>query len=242
MKGSQAHFARKLAILAALLAVLGALLYRELGPGPDEDALRRQAFEEIYARAEWGEGEHGKGWSGPGSTMESTRLYRVFLQDFLASHGIRTVVDAGCGDWEFSKAIDWTGIEYLGVDIVPALIAGNRRRYGAPNVRFAVADIVRDALPPADLLIVKDVLQHLSDADIGRFLKQLPRYRHVLIVNDVDPVTLSAPPVDIGPGGYRRIDITRSPHSVPGTKVLAWNLGPHSKVVVHLRNQTPPAR
>jgi SAM-dependent methyltransferase len=147
------------------------------------------------------------------------------------------VVDAGCGDWQFSRAIDWTGIEYLGVDIVASVIQENRRRYGAPNVRFAVADIVRHELPPADLLIVKDVLQHLSNADISRFLAQLPRYRHVLIVNDVDPATLSAAPLDIGTGAYRRLDITQPPHALPGRKVLVWNSGRHARLVVHLENR-----
>ena len=35
-------------------------------------------------------------------------------QQFLKDNAIRSVVDAGCGDWEFSQAIDWTGIDYKG--------------------------------------------------------------------------------------------------------------------------------
>ena len=213
------------------------LLYRELTRPPDEEARRSHAFEVIYAQKGWGVDEQGRASSGAGSTMEFTRLYRVFLQDFLAAHGIRSVVDAGCGDWQFSRAIDWKGIDYLGVDIVPSLIDENRRTYAAPGVRFAVADIVRDELPPADLLIVKDVLQHLPDADITRFLARLARYRHVLIVNGVDPRTLSAEPRDVPAGGYRPLDITQPPHSVPGIKLLAWRHGTHAELVVHLQNR-----
>jgi len=219
--------------VAVLIAALVVLLYVQREP--DEDARRKEAFELIYAEGGWGKDEHGKGTSGVGSTMGFTKLYRVFLQDFLAAHRIRSVVDAGCGDWQFSQAIDWTGIDYLGVDIVPSVIEANQRRFGAPNVRFAVADIVRDELPPADLLVVKDVLQHLSHADITRFLAQLPRYRHVLIVNDVHPVSLTAEPEDIAAGGYRPIDLTRPPHALPGTKMMVWRHGAHAKLVLYLR-------
>ena len=229
---------KQTALAAACLALLVAafvLGYRE--PARDPDAQRRVAFENIYAHAGWGRDKQGRANSGPGSTLEFTRLYRAFLQDFLAANQIRSVVDAGCGDWEFSQALDWAGIDYLGIDIVASVIEQNRQRYGAPNVRFAVADIVRDELPPADLLIVKDVLMHLPDADISRFLRQLQRYRHVLIVNDVDPVTLSAEPSDTGPGGFRRIDLTRPPHSLPATKVFAWRHGGATKLVLHIRQR-----
>jgi SAM-dependent methyltransferase len=221
--------------LLLLLAALAVLLYREIARQFDEDARRKEMFELTYAQKVWGVDEQGKGTSGFGSTTEFTKLYRVFLQDFLAAHEIRSVVDAGCGDWQFSREIDWSGINYLGVDIVPSLIEANRRKYAKTNVRFAVADIVRDELPPADLLLVKDVLQHLSNADISRFLAQLPRYRHVLIVNDVHPDTLTAPPQDTATGGYRPIDLTQPPHSLRGTKVLVWHHRGFSKLVLHVR-------
>jgi SAM-dependent methyltransferase len=227
--------------VAILVVALAVLLYRdyerETGPyaAASEHEARRKMFETAYDRHWWGRDEAGKGTSGAGSTLEATRLYRVFLQDFLAAHRIRSVVDAGCGDWEFSQAIDWAGIDYLGVDIVPGVIAANQARFGRPNVRFAVADIAREPLPPADLLIVKDVLMHLSDADITRFLVQLPRYRHVLIVNDVYADTLSASAGNVPSGGYRPLDVTQPPYSLPGAKLLVWRAGGAlPKLVVHL--------
>jgi SAM-dependent methyltransferase len=219
-----------LAVGTLLLAAFAILLYVR----DEAAAQRRDAFESVYAQARWGKDPSGKSTSGAGSTMEATALYRVFLQDFLKTQGIRSVVDAGCGDWEFSQAIDWTGIDYLGVDIVASVIEENRRRYASTNVRFSVADIVSDALPPADLLIVKDVLMHLPNADIGRVLAQLPRYRHVLIVNDVDPVSLSAEPSDIPAGSFRRIDLTRPPHSLVAGKVLTWHHRGETKLVLHV--------
>jgi SAM-dependent methyltransferase len=235
-------------LIAILLAAVALLVYRQVAQDGEPsvavraDEARRQTFERIYDRGSWAKGVDGTGTSGPGSTLQSTKLYRVFLQDFLRAQGIRSVVDAGCGDWEFAQALDWTGIDYLGLDIVASVIAGNQRQFGKANVRFAVADITRDELPPADLLIIKDVLQHLSNADIRRVLAQLPRYRHVLIVNDVEADSLTAEPADTATGGYRPIDVTRPPHSLPGAKVLAWGQqGGHTKLVVYLKRRESAA-
>ena len=224
---------RRLGLAAVLAAALygGYLLTRE----DRADAARRQAFEQIYAKGLWATDPQGKGTSGGGSTLQATTLYRRFLQDFMAAYRIRSVVDAGCGDWEFSQALDWTGVDYLGVDIVPAVIEANKQRFEKPNIRFAVADIVREELPAADLLLVKDVMQHLSNADIARFARQFGRYRHVLLVNDVDPGSLTAEPRDIASGRYRPIDPTRPPHSLPGKKIFAWrDPDGNTKIVVHL--------
>jgi SAM-dependent methyltransferase len=231
---SRPHPLIELAGILVLVAAVAFLLYQDFARRSNEEA-GRTAFQAIYAQGAWGTNQAGKGSSGLGSTLEFTKIYRVFLQDFLAKHDIRSVVDAGCGDWEFSQAIDWTGIDYLGLDVVPAVIDGNQRSFGSAKVRFAVANIVRDPLPAADLLVVKDVLQHLSHADIARFLAQLPRYRHVLIVNDVHPDSLTAEPQDIQTGGYRPLDSTRLPHSMPGTKVLMWHHAGYTKLVLHLQ-------
>src|SRR4051794_34614165 len=67
----------------------------------------RTAFENIYRDANWGTNASGIGNSGTGSTVASTELYRRYLEMFMKEHDIKSVVDAGCGDWEFSQKIDW---------------------------------------------------------------------------------------------------------------------------------------
>jgi len=196
----------------------------------------REAFDDIYRSATWGTNDHGAGNSGTGSTMKSTAVYRVVLQQFLADNDIHSVVDAGCGDWEFSRSIDWTGVDYKGIDIVASVVAQDKQRYEAPNVHFAVGNIVEDDLPEADLLISKHVLQHLPHADVKKFVeKQLPKYKHVLLTNGVDPDTMSATnSTDIKPGEYRSLDITKPPFNVKGTKILTYWDGHHMHQVVHV--------
>src|SRR5438128_1973440 len=109
-------------------------------------------FSELYARDEWG------GGSGPGSTLEYTRSYRAFVEQFVVEHAIRSVLDVGCGDWQFSQQIDWKGARYVGLDIASGVIERNRERF--PDVEFVQHDARDlDRYAGFDLLIVKDVLQ-----------------------------------------------------------------------------------
>ncbi len=199
----------------------------------------KEVFDSIYASGTWGTGSGGAGTSGSGSTLEATAPYRAFLQQFMKDNHITSVVDAGCGDWEFSQAIDWTGIDYKGYDIVDSVVAADKAKYGKPNIQFVTANIVDTDLPPADLLICKEVLQHLPNADVAKFLAQLPKYKHVLIMNAVNPVALTAKNNDITldqvkVGGYRNLDITRPPFNIPGIKILTYwaNRAMHQVVYV----------
>lgn len=200
----------------------------------------RTAFEKIYRDADWGKNAGGIGNSGTGSTVEATALYRQYLETFLKTHDIHSVVDAGCGDWEFSQKIDWTGIDYKGYDIVAKLVEQDTARYGKPNIHFFVGNIVEDDLPKADLLISKHVLQHLPNSDVKKFLdKQLKKYKHVLLTNGVDATYLSALNTDIKPGEYRELDITRPPFDVPASKELTYWANAFMHQVVHVDNTRP---
>jgi SAM-dependent methyltransferase len=143
------------------------------------DGVSREAFESVYRDGRWGFG------SGHGSLPRTTRSYREFLEEFLVANGIESVVDYGCGDWQFSRLIDWHGASYVGVDIVPAVIERNRELYVRPGVSFVVTPDDPAMLPDAELLICKDVLQHLPNADVHSFLENVvPRFPTSLIIND----------------------------------------------------------
>src|SRR5262245_61973989 len=95
----------------------------------------REVFEAIYRQGFWGTGMAGLGTSGPGSRLGLTQPYRLFLQHALKVNQIRSVVDAGCGDWEFSQTIDWSGIDYKGFDVVEFVIAHDRENHARPNIQ-----------------------------------------------------------------------------------------------------------
>jgi len=172
-----------------------------------------RVFQKIYAKNRWVFG------SGEGSKPEIAQPYMEFLQNFLREKNIQSVVDVGCGDWQFSQLIEWGNVKYLGLDVVPEVIEENQRQFGSEDISFQVFDATREALPPADLLLIKDVLQHWPNAAIQNFLPNLKKYRYALITNDADERTN----VDISFGEHRAVDITLPPFNVSAQPVLEYS-------------------
>jgi SAM-dependent methyltransferase len=189
--------------------------------------VHENAFTYIYDNGVWGgynQNNQDLGTSGGGSTEKNTREYRKLLELFLKEKEIKTVVDVGCGDWEFSKLIDWNGIEYLGYDVVKSVIEANNAKYATDTLHFVVGNFLTIELPSADLLICKHVLQHISNQDILNFIPQLKKYKYCLITNEVDPKTLSSDNKNIKVGLTRPIDLSKAPFNVSGTKILTYKI------------------
>ncbi len=165
----------------------------------------REAFEEVYRDGRWGFG------SGHGSIPRATVEYRNFLEEFLRANRVRRVLDYGCGDWQIGRLVDWQEATYCGVDIVPHVVERDRREYAKPGVEFIVTPDDPSDLPEADLLVCKDVLQHIPNAEIQAFLDRVvPRFPIALIINDaaVNPEELNA---EIAAGEWRPVDIRKAP-------------------------------
>jgi SAM-dependent methyltransferase len=164
-------------------------------------------FRDIYATDHW------KGGSGEGSVADATADYRRVLETLTRSRSIRSVVDVGCGDWQFSRLVDWDTVRYTGIDIVPDLISSLERDFGSKRVIFIAADARTARLPKADLLVCKDVLQHWPNDAIVNFLsRELRRFRYALFTNDIASVH-PHPGVntDVPLGHWRPIDLEASP-------------------------------
>lgn len=213
------------------------LFFSLLFSGAAEAYEYEDAFNRAYSHAMWGTNADGKGHSGEGSTIEKTKIYRFFLEDFIAEHQIKSIVDYGCGDWESTQLVNLEGINYTGVDIVKPVIENNIAKYGSPTVKFVHANGNEIDLPKADLLICKDVLQHLPNSAIHKFITQIPKYKYCLITNDVDALTLSSSNIDTYAGNWRSIDLTRPPFNVKGVKVLTFPAGLTTKQVLLIVNK-----
>jgi 2-polyprenyl-3-methyl-5-hydroxy-6-metoxy-1,4-benzoquinol methylase len=201
--------------------------------------LIEDVFSNIYNTAHWGRNQEGQGSSGDGSTIANTQVYRDCLQEFLKSKQIKSVVDFGCGDWEFSQLIDWNGIDYLGIDIVQSIIEKDQQKFSSPNITFFHANGLSIDLPEADLLICKDVLQHLSNEKIILFLSQIPKFKHCLITNSVNPYSLTSDNPDIYIGQYRFLDLTKPPFNIVGQIILTY-VCDVTKQVLYIDNQQAP--
>ena len=147
--------------------------------------------------------------SGTGSIRINNKKYITFLTKFLKDNNITNVCDIGCGDWQLSKHIDWTGIQYLGIDVVKDVIKKNLI-YTKSNVKFICKNILDYTIPNCELYILKDVFQHLSNTNIKIIINKLlkNKYRYILIINDVSYLNLN---YNIENGLYRPIDLNKTP-------------------------------
>ena len=163
-----------------------------------------EVFSKIYKEDLW------HGGSGAGSKLENVKEYVEILQKYIDKPEIKTVLDLGCGDWQFSKFLDLSSVSYLGVDVVESVIESNSTSYSASNIKFISRDITTYELPKVDLIICKDVLQHLCNKDVVTTLvKIITSSKFSLITNDFNPENTENK--DIDNGDYRCLDLTLSP-------------------------------
>ena len=106
--------------------------------------------------------------------------------------------------------------------MVKSVIEKNKKAFSSPRVSFVCADIINYELPCADLLICKDVMQHLTNNDIKVLLKQLPKFKHCLITNDLSYPALTSDNRDIRRGDYRSLDLLKPPFNVKAEKAFMY--------------------
>jgi SAM-dependent methyltransferase len=189
----------------------------------------RRGFAHRYRIGGW----DGLG-SGPGSTPDYTAGYRAVLEDFLRANTIRSVIDVGCGDWQFSQLIDWQEADYIGYEVVPTLVEENRQRFARPNVRFLDMPEDYDDIATADLALCKDVLQHLSLAHAEQLLSVLERRaKYVLITNCVH--TDGDLNGEIEDGYWRPLDISLPPFSRRASDLTTFHTK-KAQLLVHSSN------
>ena len=175
----------------------------------------KKVFSKIYKEDLWNKG------SGDGSKIENVGESVDVLQKYIDKPEIKTVLDLGCGDWQFSKFLDLSSVLYLGVDVVDSVIDSNIDLYSASNIDFISRDIITYELPQVDLIICKDVLQHLSNRDvISVLIKIIKSSKFALITNDFNPESTSN--IDIENGDYRYLDLTLSPFFLDVVTVLEF--------------------
>jgi SAM-dependent methyltransferase len=159
---------------------------RELHWAANARQTPKTVFGRAYREGRWG-GEGDEFYSGPGSLGQPAELYAERINAFIAEQGIKSVVDLGCGDFRVARRIVSDRIHYVGIDVVDDLISINRDRYGSDKVEFQCCDIIEDPLPDGQLCLIREVLQHLSNAEITRVLARLRKYRYV-IYTDYQPL------------------------------------------------------
>lgn len=167
-------------------------------------------FSEIYRKNLWQDPESV---SGRGSTLARTKIIMSHLPVLLQELHAQTLLDAACGDFNWLKYTDLGAVRYIGVDVVPDLISRNRRLYETQHRTFAVFDITKDLLPPADAILCRDCFIHLSfmriHAAISNFQKTGATH---LLCTTHDSLQENS---DCHDGGWRSVNLQLPPFSFP---------------------------
>ena len=162
-------------------------------------------FTEIYDKELWGVGRG----SGTGSSLFANRKYIRWLENFLKDNNIKSVIDFGCGDWQFSQHVKWGDIDYLGLDIVESVIETNKKQF--PAHKFVCDIDVFPYLKDRDLIIIKDVLMHWPDEQIETFLDRLIKQDiRILLVNSATTTTQKAKR-KLKIGGFAHLEYDKFP-------------------------------
>lgn len=167
----------------------------------------KDIFSVVYADAMWGKAEDDSAFcSGHGSHLPAhVSPYVAAVSGFLNSiHPRLNVVDLGCGDFNVGSQIRPYAANYTACDIVPDLVEYNRTRFSTSDVDFRVVDIIADELPPGDIVIIRQVLQHLSNAHILQVLAKLHQYKF-LILTEFIPEGDFSPNLDQPTGAFSRL-------------------------------------
>jgi SAM-dependent methyltransferase len=122
----------------------------------------------YFRKGQWPAGD-GETMSGTGSTIEYTQRLRAALPGLISELAVKRFLDAPCGDFNWMKEVDLSGVEYVGLDIVRDIVDENELKYGRDGVRFVHGDITVDRLPDADLMMCRDCLFHLPYKSIFKF-------------------------------------------------------------------------
>lgn len=146
------------------------------------------AFSRIYESSVWSPTD-GASYDSSASASSIGIAAESFVRqviEFIKCRGIESIADLGCGDFQVGQRIvSRYDVKYVGVDIVQAMVARNQISFGNDRINFLCADLAVDPLPDADLCLIRQVLQHLSNAEIHAVLENISHYRYALISEHV---------------------------------------------------------
>ncbi len=146
----------------------------------------KAAMSQVYEMNLWG-GNKSEFFSGEGShNSEIVNPYLEVVSNFLTSfENPLTVCDLGCGDFNVGKNLVKFTEKYVAIDIVLELIDFNREKYKDEKLEFHCLDIAVDNLPAGDCIILRQVLQHLSNNEIQNILNKLRDFKYLILTEHI---------------------------------------------------------
>lgn len=167
-------------------------------------------FRDIYRRHHWA---GGRSASGAGAAPEQVRQLQIALPPLMQELGVATLLDLPCGDYSWMQTVELPIQSYLGAELLPELVHRLNAAYADSRRRFMMVNLIQDPLPPADLLLCRDCLVHLSYADIQAALANVRRSGIPFFLTTTFPDCQANE--DIVTGDWRVLNLERKPFLLP---------------------------
>jgi hypothetical protein len=115
---------------------------------------------------------HGsESYSGWGSNLAFTAPIREWLPRIIKRYGIKTMLDAPCGDLNWLQHVDLGHPAYIGWDVEPFIVERNRERF--PQHTFHRVNLLEvKSVPKVDLILCRDFFIHLPNEYITLVLNK----------------------------------------------------------------------
>lgn len=172
----------------------------------------QEIFNNVYINNSWGKD------SGTGSFKEHARDYIDYVNGFIKAYNIKTILDLGMGDTKIFRELDLKNVdEYTGVEISDFAINKYYKNFKR-DVTIIHDDIVTYEYPQVDLILIKDVLQHLNIESIKIVMNKIfNSCKYAIITNDI---LLTDNNEDIKNGEYRGLDLKKDPFNYKNLQVI----------------------
>ena len=184
---------------------------------------RKKCFNNIYDTNHWFNAVSDSGAniiqseskSGGGSTSAQTHTISIEIPKLFSMLKISLILDAPCGDFNWMKYVKLDNIDYIGADIVDALIDDNNKLYGDKNRIFLTLDIVSDDLPKCDLIFCRDCLVHLPVKDVIDALKNFKKSGSTYLLTTTFMDSYRTNRLDMKLGDWHAINLLAYPYNLP---------------------------
>lgn len=146
-----------------------------------------------------------------GSDDNTTKVLRSKLPYLIKKHKIKSIIDAGCGNFFWLRKLNLEKIDYFGIDIVKKIIEHNDKIYKKKNIKFLIADLTKYAFPKADLIICRDVLTRSSLKNNLFIINNIKKSESKYLLTTFFPSTKKN--YDIINGEFSRINLLLNPYN-----------------------------
>jgi hypothetical protein len=196
-----------------------------------------EIFSRIYRTKAWGGDGDLDFFSG--NIPAVVDGYVAGVRCYLESRPPADIVDIGSGDFVAGSRLFDLSRSYVACDVVPEIIERNRRKFQHTRVEFIALDATCDPLPRGEIVLIKQVLQHLRNEQISAILRQLAPFK-TWIVSEHLPSGAFTPNLDMGTGATVRrhcginsgIVLTAPPFSIkPQREQVLAHVNAHDGII-----------